>query len=144
MISLRRNIVARSMMTSSNGNISALLALCEGNPRVTCGFPSQRPVTRNFDVICFLRLNKQLSKNRDAGNLRRYRTHYDVTVMFIPIITIKAEQFSHDYKYGLIISSRKGSSIPQDRHRSILFIHLSRNANNWHKAPLGSPSVLAI
>ena len=30
-----------NMMTSSNGNISALLALCEGNPLVTSGFPSQ-------------------------------------------------------------------------------------------------------
>ena len=27
------------------------LALCEGNPVVTSGFPSQRPVTRNFDVF---------------------------------------------------------------------------------------------
>ena len=29
----------------------ALLALCEGNPPVTIGFPSQRPVTRDFDVF---------------------------------------------------------------------------------------------
>ena len=29
---------------------SALLALCEGNPPVTDGFPSQRSVTRSFDV----------------------------------------------------------------------------------------------
>ena len=28
----------------------ALPALCEGNPPVTGGFPSQRPVTRSFDV----------------------------------------------------------------------------------------------
>ena len=28
----------------------ALLALCEGNPPVTDGFPSQRPVTRSFDI----------------------------------------------------------------------------------------------
>ena len=41
---------------------SALLALCEGNPPVTGGFPSQRPVTRNFDVFVDLRLNKRLSK----------------------------------------------------------------------------------
>ena len=41
---------------------SALLSLCVGNPPVTGGFPSQRPVTRNFDVYLDLRLNKQLSK----------------------------------------------------------------------------------
>ena len=40
---------------------SALLVLCEGNP-VTGGFPSQRLVTRSFDVFSDLRLYKRLSK----------------------------------------------------------------------------------
>ena len=30
---------------------SALLGLCVGNTPVTGGFPSQRPVVRNFDVF---------------------------------------------------------------------------------------------
>ena len=30
---------------------SPLLALCDGNPPVTDGFPPQRPVTRSFDVF---------------------------------------------------------------------------------------------
>ena len=42
---------------------SALLALCEGNPSVTGEFPSQRPVTRSFDVFFDLRINKLLSKH---------------------------------------------------------------------------------
>ena len=41
---------------------SELLALCEGNPPVTGGFPSQRPVTWSFDIIFDLRLSKPLSK----------------------------------------------------------------------------------
>ena len=41
---------------------SALLALCEGNSPVTSEFPSQRPVTRSFDVFCTLRLNEWLRK----------------------------------------------------------------------------------
>ena len=41
---------------------SALLALCAGNSSVTDEFPSQRPVTRSFDVFFDLRLNKRLSK----------------------------------------------------------------------------------
>ena len=41
--------------------------------------PSQRPVTRSFDVLFDLRLNKRL--NREAGDFKRYRAHYDVTVM---------------------------------------------------------------
>ena len=52
-----------AMVTSSNGNtFSALLALCVGNSPVTGEFPSQRPVTRSFDVFFDLRLNKRLSK----------------------------------------------------------------------------------
>ena len=43
-------------------HIFALLALCAGNSPVTGEFPSQRPVTRNFDVFFDLRLNKRLSK----------------------------------------------------------------------------------
>ena len=41
---------------------SALLALCAGNSLVTGEFPSQKPVTRSFDVFLNLRLNKRLSK----------------------------------------------------------------------------------
>ena len=58
----RRSGVFSIMMTSSNGNISALLALCAGNSPVTGEFPTQRPVTRSFDVFFDLRLNKRLSK----------------------------------------------------------------------------------
>ena len=49
-------------MTSSNGNIFALLVLCAGNSPVTGEFPAQRPVTRSFDVFFNWRLNKRLSK----------------------------------------------------------------------------------
>ena len=62
---------------------SALLAICAGNSPVPGEFPAQRPVTRSFDVFFHLRLNKRLRNNRKAGDLRRYRAHYDVTVMEI-------------------------------------------------------------
>ena len=42
--------------------VSALQALCAGNSPVPGEFPSQRPVTRSFDVFLDLRLNKRLSK----------------------------------------------------------------------------------
>ena len=41
---------------------SALLVLCAGNSPITGDFPSQRPVTRSFDVFFDLLLNKRLSK----------------------------------------------------------------------------------
>ena len=41
---------------------SALLSLCAGNSPVTGEFPAKRPVTRSFDGLIDLRLNKRLSK----------------------------------------------------------------------------------
>ena len=49
-------------MTSSSENISAILALCAGNSPANGEFPSQRPVTKSFDVFFDQRLNKRLSK----------------------------------------------------------------------------------
>ena len=60
----------------------SLLAICEGNSPVTGEFPAQRPVTRNFDIFSDLRLNKTEISNREAGDLRRHRALYDVTVMY--------------------------------------------------------------
>ena len=40
---------------------SALLALSAGNSPIIREFPSQRPVTRSFDVFFDLRLNKRLT-----------------------------------------------------------------------------------
>ena len=55
---------------------SASLAICAGNSPVSGEFPTQRPVTRSFDVFFDLCLNKRLRKQSRAGDLRRYRTHY--------------------------------------------------------------------
>ena len=66
-----------SMMTSSNGNIFRVTGPLCGEVTGPGEFPTQRPVTRNFGVFFDLRLNN----NRDAGDLRRYRGHYDVIVM---------------------------------------------------------------
>ena len=41
---------------------SALLAICAGNSPVPGEFPTQRPVTRSFDVCFDLRPDKRLSK----------------------------------------------------------------------------------
>ena len=61
---------------------SALLAICAGNSPVFGEFPAaQRPVTRSFDVFFYLRLNQRWVNDGEAGDLRRYRAHYDVIVM---------------------------------------------------------------
>ena len=62
-------------------SFSALLALCVENSPVIGEFPTQRPVTRSFDVFFDLRLNKRLVNDREVGDLWSHRVHYDVTVM---------------------------------------------------------------
>ena len=44
-------------------------------------FPSQRPVTLSVDVFFDLRLNKRYANDRDAGDFRCHRAHYDITIM---------------------------------------------------------------
>ena len=61
------------MMTSSNEDFSALLAIFPGE------FPSKRPLTRSFDVN--LRIINGWLNNCEAGDLRRHRVQYDVIVM---------------------------------------------------------------
>ena len=49
-------------MTSSNGNIFRVTGPLCGEFTGPGEFPTQRPVTRSFDVFFDLRLNKRLSK----------------------------------------------------------------------------------
>ena len=79
-----------SMMTSWNGAISALLAICAGNSPVPGEFPTQRPVTRNFDVYFDLRPNKRLSKQlwgwwfeTQSRSLWRHRNVYGTLCLTI-------------------------------------------------------------
>ena len=51
-----------NMMTSSNGNIFRVTGPLCGEFTGPGEFPTQRPVTRSFDVFFNLRLNKRLSK----------------------------------------------------------------------------------
>ena len=60
---------------------SALLTICAENSPVPGEFPTQRPVTRSFDVFFDLRPNNGWVNNREAGDLRRHQAHCDVIVM---------------------------------------------------------------
>ena len=63
---------------------SALLAICAGNSPVTGAFPTHKGQWRGslmFSLICFW-INGWVN-NREAGDLRRHRTHYDVIVMIL-------------------------------------------------------------
>ena len=72
----------QNMMTSSNGNISALLALCVGNSPGHQWIPLTKASDaelRCFSLICVW-ING-LVNDCEAGDLRCHRAHYDITVM---------------------------------------------------------------
>ena len=71
--------VLEDWFTSQMETFSALLAICAGNSPVSGEFPTQRPVTRSFDVL-FVCPNKQLSIQ--SIDLSRHRAHYDFIVMW--------------------------------------------------------------
>ena len=56
----------------------ALLAICAGNSPVPV---TRSPVTRSFGVFFDLRPISGWVNNSEAGDLRRHRAHFDVTVM---------------------------------------------------------------
>ena len=61
---------------------SAFLTICAGNSSVTGEVPTHRPVRWRFNVFSFICawINGWVS-NREAGDLRRHRAHYDINVM---------------------------------------------------------------
>ena len=88
---------------------SALLALCAGNSQVTGEFPAQRPVTRRFDVSLICVWINGWVNNPEAGDLRRYRAQFDVTVMqwdyflmhVVLVQTVKVQFMLYSYTFWL-------------------------------------------
>ena len=57
------------------------------NSTVPVKFPTQRPVTRSFGVLFDLPLNNGWVNNREAGDLRRYRAHYDAVFTITHVLS---------------------------------------------------------
>ena len=81
---------AWDMMTSSNGNIFRVTGPLCGEFTGPGEFPTQRPVTRSFDVFLDLRLNKRLSKQwwgwwfeTPSWSLWRHRNEMSIIVLEI-------------------------------------------------------------
>ena len=71
----RVSYVQLNMMTSSNENIFALLAICAGNS------PHQGLLRRAL-MFSLIWINGWVN-NREAGDLRRHRAHCDVIVLLL-------------------------------------------------------------
>ena len=81
------------MMTSSNGNIFRVTGPLCGEFTGLGEFPAQKPVTRSFIVSFICAWINDWVNNREAGDLRRHRGHYDVNVM-APNIQLTPPQMS--------------------------------------------------
>ena len=81
---------------------SALLAICAGNSLVTCEFSRQRPVTRSFDVLFDLRLNKRLNKQswgwRSETPLRSLWLHCNVNITGCDCDVVKIKTVEPDVR----------------------------------------------
>ena len=75
---------------------SALLAICAGNSPVPGEFPAQRPVTWSFDFSFICVWTNDWLNDREAGDLRRNRAHYDVMVM-------RTKLYCEDTKLNLVV-----------------------------------------
>ena len=95
---------------------SALPALCQGNPSVTGGFPSQRPAKRSFDVFFICASTNDWVNSGDAGDLRRHHAHYDATVMQGMIqrwpssLTVIRLQWLNSNNFFVVIVKSQGSN----------------------------------
>ena len=70
-----------SALASSNGNIFRVTGPLCGEFTGPGEFPTQRGVTRSFDVFLICVWINGWVNNREAGDLRRHRGHYGVNVM---------------------------------------------------------------
>ena len=80
--SVETSVACRTWRRHQMETFSVLLALCAGNLPVTGEFPSQR--ASDAELWCFLWSAPCINgwvNNREAGDLRRHRGHYDVIAM---------------------------------------------------------------
>ena len=79
---------------SSNGKFFALLAICAGNSPVPVNSPhkGQWCGAFMFSLIC-VRINAWIN-NHEAGDLRRYPAHYDITLMIILLLQLWQNEIS--------------------------------------------------
>ena len=114
------------MMASPNETFSALLTLYTGNSPVTSESPSQRPVTRSFDIFIGSDWTNGYVNNRDTDDLRRHRDHCDVTVMRNFVLCFIVISFWDPFHEGFF--SRNSNSLKF----SLYFIQEVEKWSRWN------------
>ena len=129
-------------MTSSNGNTFRVTGPLCGEFTGPGEFPTQRPVTRSFDVFFICVWINDWVNNREAGDLRRHRGHYDVNVMYkttLFVTEVGFSNFHHDdvikWKHFSVAGPLCGElsghrRIPHTKARALMFSLICAWINN--------------
>ena len=93
-------------------------------------------VTRSFDVFFGLRLNKRLSKRYEAGDLRRHRVHYDITVLLTHVNSLRVDAGLNNscYKKGPLFSELRKGKTTTICYKRILLSRLREIFSNFIKS----------
>ena len=115
------------MMTSSNGNIFRVTGHLCGEFTGPGEFPAQRPVTRSFDVFFICVWINGWINNREAGDFRRYRAHYDVIVKVFLVLTHRDDCLQRESVVTWLALQAPIPCFHMILTRSSLFLQMS-----WH------------
>ena len=109
----------------------ALLALCAGNTPVTGVFPSQRPVTRSFDIFFDMRLNKTVEETTDTPVV------WDVIALIMASLQWKRQNRSWLYRNDIYpvplqLCHAYGDFFPQQMMLfvKLIFVYLSFSSSH--------------
>ena len=143
---------------------SALLAICTGNSPVSGECPSQRPVTRSFDIYFDLRLNKRLCKQswgwwletlliplwRHSNLIRSFNYgialtwtghsitllwRYHILIFFIASIIMVLEHFREHWPHLTSIYLRfLSTNLPISNMHTYLWAAITERSNGYQNA----------
>ena len=142
------------MMTSSNGNFFAFTD--------RRWIPPQRPGTRMFSLNCAW--TNGWVNNRDTGDLRRHRTHYDVSVMGRETVAFTtsakrgytwqyiSSHFSNKIKiswlyghYSYVLGKPYHTQLSHiSKASSEYLLWLFEKQNHWNLYDIPSPEIIAV
>ena len=94
-------------MTSSNGNIFRVTGPLCGEFTGPGEFPHKGS---DAELLCFLWSAPELNdwvNNREAGDLRRYRAHYDVNVMHHELIKCLMKWFPYHWIISIVVDGKR-------------------------------------
>ena len=116
------------MVTSSNENIFHVTGPLWGSP---VDSPKKRSVTRSFDVFFLMcAWTNGWANNRDAGDLRRHCTYYDVIVLRT-ILTHRRNVLFTMFLVGVLVSSKDRTFDPLAHGIYVTSHELQGVFNNW-------------